>query len=590
MAKFTRGASKVSNYIVCNGKQCLYLLITLLSCGLSFFMGALNGSVVQTPCEIPNELTLKKTSFSKQSLDDANIEAIVNQRVNAELSKAGVMPIISNRLRFDEGIKNLAQGIVRVKKDEFTKNFDFGTPVNRGDGSKAEVLLFYSSSSAFPSRVEDSFKAQYEGNDGIALLNVTEATANCESVNVITTSNGKYTCTAIVGNHESYHVQRWYRGQSSSLQAVSRGIRDNGGSAFKLPEVHDIEEHQKSLQTYFNHLDEVIAELKPIAERVAKKNTIIVMTCNSGQSELLMNFVCNARSKSLDVSNILVFPTDEDTKKMAEGLGLATFYDKRNFKNMPERAANFYGDRTFVAMMFAKVVCVQLISMLGYDLLFQDVDVIWFRNPLDYFHDESNPFYNFDMYFQDDGAHSARYAPFSANSGFYYARNNDKTRHFFTTLLYSGDIIIRWFSHQQALVQLMAEHASQFGLRVKVLDRDMVEFPGGFHYHSRKNKDYMKKIMKGDLPAEIFHMSWTNNKKDKLKFFQQMGQWYVRKECITKESRNSFVQDNTNLSKPSLTESCCLADAEVICHYRDKPSIIPCKESNPIDKGGRSFW
>ena len=38
---------------------------------------------------------------------------------------------------------------------------------------------------------------------------------------------------------------------------------------------------------------------------------------------------------------------------------------------MPSEAAKGYGDRKFVAMMLAKVLCVQMISMLGYDMLFQ---------------------------------------------------------------------------------------------------------------------------------------------------------------------------------------------------------------------------
>jgi hypothetical protein len=28
----------------------------------------------------------------------------------------------------------------------------------------------------------------------------------------------------------------------------------------------------------------------------------------------------------------------------------------------------------------------------------------------------------------------------------------------------------------------------------------------------------------------------------------------------------------------------------VICHYRDKPSKIPCNDSPAIDKGKPSFW
>jgi len=238
-------------------------------------------------------------------------------------------------------------------------------------------------------------------------------------------------------------------------------------------------------------------------------------------------------------------------------------------------------------MMFAKVVCVQLINMLGYDLLFQDVDIIWYNNPINYFHDNSNPFHDFDMYFQDDGAHSTRYAPLSANSGFYYVRNNERTRYLFTTLLYSGDLIISSHSHQQALVQLLSEHSSLFGLRVKVFHRDTHEFPGGFHYHRRK--DFMKKLIKGEIDSEIFHMSWTTNKENKLKFFQQMGEWYLNEKCVGK-TKHEISGKDINSVGISLIDACCLSEPEVICHYRDKPSKIPCSDKDPIDKGKNSFW
>jgi len=53
------------------------------------------------------------------------------------------------------------------------------------------------------------------------------------------------------------------------------------------------------------------------------------------------------------------------------GLGLRTFYDEEIFKEMPEKEAGRYGDRAFTQMMYAKVVTVQLINRLGYDVLFQ---------------------------------------------------------------------------------------------------------------------------------------------------------------------------------------------------------------------------
>ena len=80
----------------------------------------------------------------------------------------------------------------------------------------------------------------------------------------------------------------------------------------------------------------------------------------------------------------------------------------------------------------------------------------------------------YDIFFQDDGGHSLRYAPYSANSGFYFVRYNDRTRHFLTALLMAGgDMVISTKSHQQALIALLQEHVSLHGLKAKVLSRDM---------------------------------------------------------------------------------------------------------------------
>ena len=79
-------------------------------------------------------------------------------------------------------------------------------------------------------------------------------------------------------------------------------------------------------------------------------------------------------------------------------------------EELPTDAAGRYGDKVFSSMMFAKVNCVQLISHLGYDLLFQDVDVIWYKNPLAFFKERKSEANAFDLYFQDDGARSTRYA------------------------------------------------------------------------------------------------------------------------------------------------------------------------------------
>jgi len=491
---------------------------------------------------------------------------------------------------FDQSLNTLAVGISKIDRQDYDGKFDYGTPSD----SQTPVLLIHHSKGTLPSNLG---KAR-ELSTSIVPMSAADATQNCDFMHVVTlpTAN-KRMCTAIVQNYENWHVQKWMRqpsgggglASSEPLRVVSRGVSSPGGRRpFEVPVKDDIRKHWKMLETYFSNFEDVAAELKSIAEKVAIKNTVIVMTCNMGQSELLMNFVCNAKAKGLDVSNVLIFPTDQETKDLAEGLGLATFHDKKNFGELPTGGARRYGDKAFVAMMFAKVVCVQMVNFLGYDVLFQDVDVVWYKNPLEYFHDPNNEFHNFDMYFQDDGAHSSRYAPYSANSGFYYIRNNAETRYFLTSLLYAGDLILTSSSHQQALIQVMTEHASQFGTRVKVLSRDMDEFPGGWHYNAHEKKNFMKSIAKGEIVPYIFHMSWTENKDNKIKYLKQMGEWYVGDQCI-QQTQDSILGEGVH-EAGELGSACCLAEPNIVCFYRDKPSKIPCKDSNPIDTGKPSFW
>ena len=237
-------------------------------------------------------------------------------------------------------------------------------------------------------------------------------------------------------------------------------------------------------------------------------------------------------------------------------------------------------------MMMAKVICVQLVSMLGYDFLFQDVDIVWYSHPLDYFH--KNPvMQKFDAIFQDDGGHSVRYSPFSANSGFYYVRNNRLTQHFMTSLLMAGDVIIATNSHQQAMIAVLNEHSSLYGLKVKVLSRDMEEFPGGFQWNQKSGK-YMKALFAGEIKPIIFHMSWTLNKDNKLLYFRQMGEWLVQDQCIQQKKQD--ILSAAGGSSSDLVSTCCAAEPLVSCHYRDKPSKIPCPDSPNIDKGKPSFW
>ena len=289
---------------------------------------------------------------------------------------------------------------MRIEKDDLMHSIDFGLPPNP-DTKGLDALIIYNTPDAMPSDTHNANSPE------LPLLTATKATENCDTMNVVFTNNPgpSRQCLALVGcQYQSYHVHRYMRrdmnggiNQKFPLVLTSRGLTKGGKVEFPPPSVNEVIDHQKELKNYFNNVDDIRHRLKDKLDKMRVK-TVVVLTCNHGQSELLINFVCSSKSRGFNLDNVLVFPTDIETKHLAEGMGLNTFYEESIMSGIPEREANFYGDVIFRKVMFAKVLCVQLVNELSHDLLFMDVDIVWYKNPLEYFEDPK--LQQFDIYFQ----------------------------------------------------------------------------------------------------------------------------------------------------------------------------------------------
>ena len=55
-------------------------------------------------------------------------------------------------------------------------------------------------------------------------------------------------------------------------------------------------------------------------------------------------------------------------------------------------------------------------NLFGFDLLFQDVNIVLYIGPLPLFHEVNGPNHDEDIIFQDDENRSTRISPSSANS------------------------------------------------------------------------------------------------------------------------------------------------------------------------------
>ncbi|KAL9188823.1 hypothetical protein ACHAXT_007201 [Thalassiosira profunda] len=527
----------------------------------------------EKPCTsnvTPEELQRKVEERAKQKIDGELEDLCKKLPQSAAASPQQPAKRKKDSILFSKSISHFARGLVRVGKDDLMNTFDFGVPPNAGS-EEMDALILYNKEDAMPSDEDVASAARYnDPTKPLPKLSAKDATENCESMNVVLIDNpsGMAQCFALVGGqYQSYHVQRWMRrGDYGGLKAnmplklSSRGLTGAGRLEFYPPRETHVKKHQEKLLTYLTNISDIKSRLSKVLEKMNTK-AVVVMTCNHGQSELLMNFACAARSRGFDISNVLVFPTDLETKELAEGVGLTTFYEEKMMASIPKEGSS-------------GVLCVQLVNELGYDLLFSDVDM-----------DKSLP--EFDMYFQDDGSRQERYAPYSANTGFYFVRSNEKTKNFFRHFIYTSDLIYAWNSHQQALIAMLSEHNSLMGLTVKIFAKELEEFPGGLQFH--RKVEPMKKILAGESNAYVFHMSWTNNKDNKVKFFQQMGEWYLNKQCIGKEMHEITGEKGAS-NEGALVQQCCSAEPLITCHYKDKPSKNPCPDAPCIDKKCKSFW
>ena len=69
-----------------------------------------------------------------------------------------------------------------------------------------------------------------------------------------------------------------------------------------------------------------------------------------------------------------------------------------------------------ISNIHALIIC-HVFILLSYDGISLNPSVVWYKNPVTFFLDESSPMHNFDLLFQDDGSRQLFYSPYSANTG-----------------------------------------------------------------------------------------------------------------------------------------------------------------------------
>ena len=223
----------------------------------------------------------------------------------------------------------------------------------------------------------------------------------------------------------------------------------------------------------------------------------------------MLNLLCSARAANVDLRNFVVFSGQQEYCNVIETMGVKAFYHP-SLGDLPKEAAGNYADRVFTKMMWLKVTSVYLTLATGFHVLFQDVDLVWVKDPVTFLENQDK----YDIIFMYDGARTPRFAPYFTNTGFYFVRQTAVTIQLFHRLVLAVGEIEYTASHQATLIRRITEAQGAFGLQILILDDR--QFPSGRMYHEQHK--YVQDVKDHVVVPYVWHMCWTANRSQKVPY------------------------------------------------------------------------
>ncbi len=244
---------------------------------------------------------------------------------------------------------------------------------------------------------------------------------------------------------------------------------------------------------------------------------LIVTTFNLGFASLFENWVASCDAREIDVrSRTIVFAIDGAAHALARARGFRSYFEAGSYGEQSAERAGCYGDERYRELMFVKTAAVMDAIDTGRDLLFQDIDLVWLRDPLPGLVASARD-RRLDFLFMHDGP-NARFQPTYFNTGFFFVRNNEWSRAAWAAVLDNFHWVLAYA--QQCVVNVVMSYCQQHGLRAARLGDEV-----------HVNGHVLKGIGggTGTVPAaaEVVHASWTQDLEEKRRVLEEHGLWFA---------------------------------------------------------------
>lgn len=287
--------------------------------------------------------------------------------------------------------------------------------------------------------------------------------------------------------------------------------------AMPSEEVTEIAELYHTL--YSRYERERILNLGNMYDELGRPENVITMLYCRRFFPLFENWLASCAAHGIDVKErLIVFTLDEVAQRSTQALGVKSYCFESAVYGEAGGSAGF-GDRKFSRTMFYKNAVIHDLLKLGCNVLFQDVDLIWLKDPMDYFVATGS---QHDIHFMHDG-HNKIHRPLYANTGFIYARCTEASRALMETALRNSATIFDCGSHQLPLNRILAHFVLHNVLSVNVLPQTL--FLNGHLFNLKTGLADIAREWRSE--GIVVHYSWTADLLEKRKKIEAFGFNYM---------------------------------------------------------------
>ena len=317
----------------------------------------------------------------------------------------------------------------------------------------------------------------------------------------------------------------------------------------------------------FRHLLENISSH---SESLNYKSVVITIV-DKQYHDIMENFYMFI--KRLKLTNVLAVCLDKTTHQRLQNIGVTSIYDP-SVENTTKSYTTFLSDE-FKLKSAMKIKYLVRALKLGFGVVMTDADVIFLKNPFDYFR-----CYDCDLEMSDN-LPPHRNASLESESdtmciGFFYARPTSKTIWFVSQVQESLRLDpLLW---DQVEFNRLARKAVDDGqLVVNILDYELFPSGGPFFFdHYLVPNPYTK--------AVVYHVNWMNNVVEKTYRAREMGLWLPDHNGYYSDENAKYMTYGNPLPELRYMELRVLITAMKLAKALGRILIIPKFTCPPLSK------